>query len=88
MSDQVAFAAVNCWQPGSECRSRYAKATSWPILIAYVAHGKGVQYRGPVETRYMMRFLMSLLSPVKRVNSDEDLWGLVSRHDVSNIYFF
>lgn len=43
---QVHFSAINCWNPGSECRLQHNKIPSWPILMAYTVTSRGVLYKG------------------------------------------
>lgn len=63
---EVTFAAVNCWQPESECRTQYNKVYKWPILIAYLTQGRGVQYKGPIIAEYMVKFLQNIMFPYIR----------------------
>jgi hypothetical protein len=78
MHQEVAFAAVNCWQPGSECKRQYSKVYKWPVLIAYPTHGRGIQYNGPLEAFHMIKFLQNLCKPLVRPNNTDDLIG---KHD-------
>lgn len=50
---QVHFAAINCWNPGSECRLQHNKIPSWPILVAYTVTSRGVLYKGETEDYYI-----------------------------------
>lgn len=68
LKENVAFAAVNCWQPGSTCRNQYNKVFRWPVLIAYPAFGNGIQYNGPIESSHMISFLQKLMKPVKKAS--------------------
>ncbi|XP_018323145.1 thioredoxin domain-containing protein 11 isoform X2 [Agrilus planipennis] len=77
----VEMSAVNCWQPGSECRRQYSKVYNWPVLIAYPTVGKGIQYKGPKAAPYMMRFLMQLMQPFVRVTTTEEIVQLMATHD-------
>lgn len=70
---EVHFAAINCWQPGGECRLQYAKVRSWPVLMAYLPNGVATQYHGPWTKSALSRFVKSLLTPVKRFINPEDL---------------
>lgn len=81
MGNEVSFAAINCWQPGSECRKQYSKAYSWPVLIAYPTHGKGIQYKGPNTAHYMVKFLKSFTRPLVRIDGESDVDDLLSNHD-------
>lgn len=82
MNKQITFAAVNCWQPGSECRRQYSKAYNWPVLIAYPSHGKGIQYKGPRTAAHIVKFLMTLSRPIIRLSSEEEVHGLLASYDV------
>lgn len=46
---QVHFSAINCWNPGSECRLQHNKIPSWPILMAYTVTSRGVLYKGRLK---------------------------------------
>ncbi|KAJ8943292.1 hypothetical protein NQ318_017310 [Aromia moschata] len=77
MQEYVTFAAVNCWQPNSECRNQYSKVYRWPILIAYPSHGRGVQYNGPISTPHLIKFLQKVCRPLLRYNEE----GLTESED-------
>ncbi|XP_066140168.1 thioredoxin domain-containing protein 11 [Euwallacea fornicatus] len=68
MKEFIVFTAVNCWQPGSECRNQYSKVYRWPVLIAYPTFGNGIQYNGPIRAPHMISFLNKLIQPVKKMN--------------------
>ncbi|KAK9708828.1 Thioredoxin [Popillia japonica] len=87
MHKLITFSAVNCWQPNGECRSHYNKVYNWPVMIAYPAHGRGIQYNGPKTALHMIRFLNAFIEPVVRVNN-LDVVYLRQTHDavvVANI---
>lgn len=68
------FAAINCWQPGSECRIQYSKIHSWPILMAYQRNGYGVQYQKNLWTgSALTKFVTSMLNPMRRLVTPDDL---------------
>ncbi|CAG9773732.1 unnamed protein product [Ceutorhynchus assimilis] len=68
----VKFAAVNCWQPGSECRNQYSKVYRWPVLIVYPSFGSGIQYNGPLIATHMMSFLQKIMQPIRRIANQTD----------------
>ncbi|KAF7265238.1 hypothetical protein GWI33_021346 [Rhynchophorus ferrugineus] len=70
LKNNIVFAAVNCWQPGSECHNQYSKVYRWPILIVYPAFGTGLQYNGPIDQFYMISFLQKLMQPIKKVSNN------------------
>ncbi|KAL3274082.1 hypothetical protein HHI36_015500 [Cryptolaemus montrouzieri] len=80
MHQEVTFSAVNCWQPGSECKTQYSKFYRWPVLIAYPTHGRGLQYNGPLVAVYMMQFLKKLINPFTR-SSDRNVLTLLHKYD-------
>lgn len=84
LSEQVTFSAVNCWQPGSECKSQYSKVYNWPVLIAYPTHTRGIQYNGPHDTFHFIRFLNAISRPLIRVTSHEEVDSLIASYDVCN----
>lgn len=75
----VTFAAVNCWQPNTECRQQYNKVYKWPVFIAYLTHGRGIQYNGPVKAAHIINFLQKVCHPVIRLTSE----NLIEFDDVS-----
>lgn len=84
---KVIFSAVNCWQPGSECKNQYSKVYNWPVLIAYPIHTRGIQYNGPYNTYHFIRFLNAISRPVIRVTSEEEVNLLIASYDVSKGIF-
>ncbi|CAG5059747.1 unnamed protein product [Parnassius apollo] len=87
LSGRVHFAAINCWNPGSECRLQHNKIPSWPILMAYTVNSKGVLYKGPRDAHSMVNFLELIMKPLERVSSTEDLVHLLSIYDAVAIGF-
>ncbi|KAF5280834.1 hypothetical protein FQR65_LT14941 [Abscondita terminalis] len=81
MHKEISFAAVNCWQPNSECRKQYSKAYSWPVLIAYPTHGKGIQYKGPQLATYMVKFLKTISRPFIRIHEVFEVNELLTTYD-------
>jgi hypothetical protein len=80
---QVYFAAVNCWQPHSECRQQFSRVQQFPVLIVYTQQNKGIQYKGIREAAHMIRFLQYILHPLERITSRADVLRLMSVYDVS-----
>ncbi|XP_073945343.1 thioredoxin domain-containing protein 11 [Choristoneura fumiferana] len=78
LNDRVQFSAINCWNPGSECRLQHNKIPSWPILIAYTSTSRGVLYKGPRNSHNMVKFLELILKPLQRVSGTDDLVQLLS----------
>ncbi|KAJ0177223.1 hypothetical protein K1T71_007232 [Dendrolimus kikuchii] len=76
--NRVHFSAINCWNPGSECRLQHNKIPSWPILMAYTVTSRGVLYKGPRNAHNMVNFLELIMRPLKRVASTQDLVNLLS----------
>ncbi|XP_050498800.1 thioredoxin domain-containing protein 11 isoform X4 [Diabrotica virgifera virgifera] len=70
MQDYVNFVAVNCWQPLGECRTQYNKVYKWPVLIAYLPHGRGVQYNGPLSAPHFIQFLKKVSNPIKHLGNE------------------
>lgn len=81
LKDRVLFSAINCWNPGSECRLHNSKISSWPILMAYTTISTGILYYGPRDAHSMVNFLEIMMKPLKRVSSSEELVNLLSRCD-------
>lgn len=82
------FSAINCWQPGSECRNQYTKIHSWPILMAYQRNGFGIQYQKNLWTEgALTKFINSLLSPIQRLISPDDLLKMMTSKDALIVAF-
>ncbi|XP_068631740.1 thioredoxin domain-containing protein 11 [Battus philenor] len=81
LSDRVHFAAINCWNPGSECRLQHNKIPSWPILMAYTVNSRGVLYKGPRDAHSMVNFLELIMKPLEKISSTEDVVHLLSIYD-------
>uniref|UniRef100_U5ESM9 Putative thioredoxin-like protein n=1 Tax=Corethrella appendiculata TaxID=1370023 RepID=U5ESM9_9DIPT len=75
------FAAINCWQPGGECRLQYSKVQSWPVLMAYQPNGLAVQYHGPWTNAALSKFVLSLVNPLQRLSDPEDLLQMMTGKD-------
>uniref|UniRef100_A0A182NU03 Thioredoxin domain-containing protein n=1 Tax=Anopheles dirus TaxID=7168 RepID=A0A182NU03_9DIPT len=81
------FAAINCWQPGGECRQRYTKVQSWPVLMAYQPSGLAVQYHQAWNTASLSRFVQSLMLPLHRFASPGDLMDHMTGKDAVIVAF-
>ncbi|XP_047516741.1 thioredoxin domain-containing protein 11 [Pieris napi] len=81
LNDRVHFSAINCWNPGSECRLQHNKIPSWPILMVYTVTSRGILYKGPRNAESMVNFLELIMKPLQRVSSTEDLVNLLSMCD-------
>ncbi|XP_058796273.1 thioredoxin domain-containing protein 11 [Phymastichus coffea] len=86
--NQVFFAAINCWHPGSECRARYGKIQNYPVLMVYPSKESGVQYKGIKSAPYMIRFLHDFMNPIKRVIHDYELLNILKSYDAVMIGYF
>lgn len=82
------FSAINCWQPGSECRQQYTKIHSWPILMAYQRNGFGIQYQKNLWTEgALTKFITSLLHPIERLTQPDDLLEMMTSKDALVVAF-
>uniref|UniRef100_A0A182QRL0 Thioredoxin domain-containing protein n=1 Tax=Anopheles farauti TaxID=69004 RepID=A0A182QRL0_9DIPT len=81
------FAAINCWQPGGECRQRYTKVQSWPVLMAYQPSGLAVQYHQAWSSAALSRFVQSLTLPLHRFASPGDLMDHMTGKDAVIVAF-
>ncbi|XP_014234025.1 thioredoxin domain-containing protein 11 [Trichogramma pretiosum] len=87
-NSQVFFAAINCWHPGSECRARYSKIQSYPVLMMYPAKESGIQYKGVRSAPYMIRFIHNFMNPIIRVSKDDEIMELLKSYDAVMIGYF
>ncbi|KAK4316919.1 hypothetical protein Pmani_011968 [Petrolisthes manimaculis] len=83
--EQIYFAAINCWQPGSECKSRY-KIRTYPAVVLHVRSSSGLEtralaYGGPLAAPHLIRFLARALHPLSHVASYTDLARLQMEHN-------
>ncbi|KAJ9585352.1 hypothetical protein L9F63_002849 [Diploptera punctata] len=85
---QIYFAAINCWQPHSECKQQFNKVQQFPVLIVYTQHNKGIQYKGIREATHMIRFLQFFLRPLEQIRTHDDLINLMTTHDAVVVGFF
>ena len=84
---QIYFAGVNCWEPGSECRVRFKNVVErYPQLVAYIGLERAVEYRGPLKADHMIKFLHSIIHPLIRLNSVNDLERVRHLYDVSTFF--
>lgn len=51
--------------------------------MAYPAHGRGIQYRGPRKAEHMLKFLQSVENPLTRINHIGDIIQHEPLHDVN-----
>lgn len=86
-ADQMHFAAVNCWQPGGECRHQYAKIHDWPVAMAYMKSGLAVPYTGRWSVGSVTRFVQSLMRPIHRIIDNDDMLRLMMSHDAVVVAF-
>lgn len=77
----VYVAAVNCWQPGGECRGQYPKIHEWPVVMAYYQTGLAVPYTGRWSTASLVTFVRALQRPVQRIHDDDSLLRLMMSHE-------
>lgn len=81
LQGHIEFSAVNCWQPGSECRRKYNKVFKWPVLLAYTSDGRAIQYNGPKNAVHMIKFLTNVINPYRRVNLTDEIMDMMVEHD-------
>ncbi|XP_059616682.1 thioredoxin domain-containing protein 11 [Phlebotomus argentipes] len=81
------FAAINCWQPGGECRLQYSKVQSWPVLMAYMPGGLAVQFNGQWLPKNLVKFVRSLIQPIQRVSIPNELLKMLTGHDAVVVAF-
>uniref|UniRef100_A0A1Q3FF51 Putative conserved plasma membrane protein n=1 Tax=Culex tarsalis TaxID=7177 RepID=A0A1Q3FF51_CULTA len=81
------FAAINCWQPGGECRLQYSKVQSWPVLMAYQPNGMAVQFHGAWTNSALARFVQSLIEPIHRMTGPGDLMSFMTGKDAVVVAF-
>lgn len=78
---EASFSAVNCWQPGGECKKQYAKVMSWPVLMAYNQNSIAIPYNGQWTEAALTRFVLSLIRPLHRIYHPDELLSLIHNHD-------
>ncbi|XP_050300516.1 thioredoxin domain-containing protein 11 isoform X2 [Anthonomus grandis grandis] len=68
LQDSVAFIAVNCWQPESDCKGSFAKIVRWPVMVIYLSVNNAIQYNGPLLAPHMISFLKKIMVPIRRAD--------------------
>lgn len=86
-SHEATFSAINCWQPGGECKQQYAKVMSWPVLMAYTQNNIAVPYNGKWNKAALTRFVLSMIRPLQRITEPEELLKLIHNHDAVAVAF-
>uniref|UniRef100_A0A1L8DU29 Putative thioredoxin/protein disulfide isomerase n=1 Tax=Nyssomyia neivai TaxID=330878 RepID=A0A1L8DU29_9DIPT len=81
------FAAINCWQPGGECRLQYSKVQSWPVLMAYMPGGLAVQFNGQWIPKNLIKFVRSLINPIHRLTAPNELLSVLTGNDAVVVAF-
>lgn len=78
---EIYFAAINCWQPGSECRQRN-KIYTFPLFTLVPQRSEGQHYNGVREVSHIIRFLKTALRPLSIIHNKTDLVSKLTEHDV------
>lgn len=90
--EQVFIAAINCWQPGSQCRQTY-KIRTYPAIVAHVRASSGLEtkavaYEGPRKAAHIINFLNRALKPFSHVSSAADLAKLQTQYDTTVLGYY
>ncbi|CAL4105676.1 unnamed protein product [Meganyctiphanes norvegica] len=90
--EQVFIAAINCWQPGSQCRQTY-KIRPYPAIVAHIRapsglETKAVAYEGPRKAAHIINFLSRALKPFSHVTSAADLAKLQTQYDSTVLGYY
>lgn len=59
----------------------------WPVAMAYMKSGLAVPYTGRWSVASVMRFVQSLVRPVHRIVSNDDMLRLMMSHDAVVVAF-
>lgn len=54
---------------------------SWPVLMAYLQNGLAIPYTGKWTNSALTKFILSLVTPLKRITNTVDLLNLIIKHD-------
>lgn len=84
---EVEFSAINCWQPGGECRQKYTKVMAYPVLMAYNRNNVAISYNGQWNEPALSRFTYLLLNPMRRISRPEHLLAIIHDHDAVVVLF-
>lgn len=84
---EATFSAINCWQPGGECKQQYAKVISWPVLMAYNQNNVAIPYNGQWTEAALTKFVVSLIRPLQRIQRPDDLLTMIHNHDAVVVAF-
>ncbi|XP_063700192.1 uncharacterized protein LOC134830586 isoform X2 [Culicoides brevitarsis] len=80
--NRIYFSSINCWQPGGECRQQYSNVPNWPTIMSYRSTGFGIQYNGHLSENSLLNFIDSLMFPMKRITTLNDLLLMMNRHNI------
>ncbi|XP_071521287.1 thioredoxin domain-containing protein 11 isoform X2 [Panulirus ornatus] len=90
--EQIYFAAINCWHPYSECKTKY-KIRTFPAIVLHVRSASGMEtkalaYGGPRDAGHIIQFLSRTLRPLTHVASHSDLARLQMEHSAVVLGFY
>lgn len=61
---------------------------SWPVLMAYNLNNVAVPYTGQWTESALTKFILTLLQPLKRISTPNELLTLMHNHDAVIVAFF
>ncbi|KAI8500962.1 protein disulfide isomerase [Branchiostoma belcheri] len=84
---EIFFAAINCWEYAGECRKKFA-FQKFPKFFVYNSRLEGIEYKGPVTTKHIAKFLRRVASPVTYIRDLEDLVFFCALEDTGVLAYF
>lgn len=86
-NNRIPFVAINCWQPDGECRHRYKKVVSWPVLMVYTRNNVGVPYHGQWQTSALTKFVYNIMRPIQRIYTPAERLEQSHKYDAVAVLF-
>ncbi|XP_053327391.1 thioredoxin domain-containing protein 11 [Spea bombifrons] len=87
LSDQVLFVAVNCWWHQGKCRKQ-KNFFYYPVINLYHKSFGPIEYKGPVKSEYIEKFVRRVMSPLEYIPSLPRLQDFLSNYEPGVLGYF
>ncbi|VDM45776.1 unnamed protein product [Toxocara canis] len=85
-SQDLSFAAVNCFAAHGQCRNTYT-ARMFPVLMAYIGD-VALMYNGELAADYIRRWILYIRNPIYRLLHEQELDDFCAKHDDAVLAYF
>ncbi|XP_037940280.1 uncharacterized protein LOC119673118 [Teleopsis dalmanni] len=82
--NHIYFAAIDCWHLSCNCskpHTGWGEPKQWPTLIVYYGQNTVFPYNGKWDFASLTNFLNTLIKPIERVHSKDELEELALKTD-------